>query len=86
MINPSGLIVLLPGIYSVFHNCRLIENRHVPIAKQTSKMTKINFLVAHITESYKFSISPIPEAHPQILQKNTAKIITDITLTLLNPD
>jgi hypothetical protein len=31
--------------------------------KRNSKMTKINFPVTHI----KFSISPIPEAHPQVL-------------------
>jgi hypothetical protein len=42
-------------------------------------MTKINFPVANI----KFSISPIPKARPQVLQKNragcwTAKIIIDI--------
>jgi hypothetical protein len=34
--------------------------------KRDSKITKINFPVAHI----KFSISPIPEARPQILLKN----------------
>jgi hypothetical protein len=47
-------------------------------SKTDFKMIKINFLVTHITELYKFSISSIPEAHLQILQKNTAKIITDI--------
>jgi hypothetical protein len=32
-------------------------------SKRDSKMIKINFPVAHI----KFSISPIPEAYPQVL-------------------
>jgi hypothetical protein len=35
-------------------------------SKKDSKMTKITFPLAHI----KFSISPIPEAHPQVLLKN----------------
>jgi hypothetical protein len=55
----------------------------VPTARETpSKITKINFRVAHTTE---FSISPIriPEPRPQVLLKNragclTAKIIIDI--------
>jgi Na+-transporting methylmalonyl-CoA/oxaloacetate decarboxylase beta subunit len=35
-------------------------------SKRESKMTKINFPVAHV----KFSILPIPEARPQVLLKN----------------
>jgi hypothetical protein len=40
-------------------------------SKRDSKMIKINFPVAHITELHiKLSISPIPEPRPQILLKN----------------
>jgi hypothetical protein len=39
--------------------------------KRDSKLTKINFLLAQITELHiKFLISPIPEARPQVLLKN----------------
>jgi hypothetical protein len=40
----------------------------VPTAKET-KMTKINVPVAH-----KFSISPIPEAHPKALIKKIGQV------------
>jgi hypothetical protein len=41
-----------------------------PDSKRDSKMTKINFPVALITRVIKISMSPIPEAPPQVLLKN----------------
>jgi hypothetical protein len=49
-------------LYSLSQNCFPICGD----SKRDFKMTKINFPIAYI----KFSISPIPEARPQMLLKN----------------
>jgi hypothetical protein len=57
-------------MYSLSQNCLPMENRHVPTCSSHNRVTK-------------FSISPIPEARPQVLLQNrigcyTAEVIIDI--------
>jgi hypothetical protein len=44
-------------------------------SKRGSKMTKTNFPLGHMTQLLKFSISPIPEARPQVLLKKSDRLL-----------